>query len=159
MRPHGGALTGMSAGERGLRVALAAVFFFGASGTLIELVLLEHFDETVQYAPFAAVALAAVALGWALARPGRRAIRAVRWTGLLLVAVGLVGSVLHFRSNVLFELEMDPGSAGLALAWIALRGATPSLAPGQLAQLGLIAFLFTLGHPALRGSTLPGENP
>ena len=150
----------MTPGERRLRLALAGVFYFGTVGTLVELMLLEHFEETVQYAPFAALVIASAALGWALARSGAGSVRAARWTALLLAAVGLVGVVLHYRSNVLFELEMDPATAGTELAWIALHGATPSLAPGQLAQLGLIAFLFTYGHPALRRDpTQGGETP
>lgn len=140
----------MSPGERRLRTALAVVFYFGVVGTIAELLLLEHFEETVQLAPFAALGLAAVALAWALRRTSVRAVRAARWSCVLLAVVGVVGIVLHFRSNVLFELEMDPEIAGITLVWIALRGATPSLAPGMLAQLGLVGFLFTLGHPALR---------
>ena len=152
--------TGASGGERRLRAALAAVFYFGAVGTLIELFLLEHFDEPVQYVPFAALGLVAAVLGWALASPRPAGVRAVRWSSILLAGVGMVGIVLHYRSNVLFELEMEPDSAGLALIWIALRGATPALAPGQLAQLGLIGFLFTLGHPALSRSQPPtGDTP
>ena len=142
--------TGMWKGERRLRVALAAVFYFGAVGTLAELFLLEHFDEAVQYAPFLALAVAAAALAWALATPRRVAVQAARWSMAALALVGAVGIVLHYRSNLELELEMDPGLRGLALGWLALRGGTPSLAPGQLAQLGLIGFLFTLGHPALQ---------
>ena len=33
---------------------------------------------------------------------------------------------------------MDPALHGLDLFWSALRGATPALAPGAMAQLGLI---------------------
>lgn len=137
-------------GEQRLRVALAAVFYFGAAGTLIELVLLEHFDETVQLVPFLATLLAAAALGWALARPRPATIRTARWTMVGLALVGLIGIVLHYRANIEFELEIDPAAGGVHLAWLALRGATPSLAPGMLAQLALIGFLFTLGHPAAR---------
>ena len=143
--------TALSRGERRLRIALAAVFYFGAVGTIAELFLLEHFDETVQYAPFAALLVAALALALALMKPGAATVRVTRWAMAILALVGLVGIVLHYRSNVAFELEMEPESGGLHLAWLALRGATPSLAPGQLAQLGLIGFLFTLGHPALNG--------
>ena len=35
------------------------------------------------------------------------------------------------------------------LVWKALRGATPALAPGALAQLGLLGLLYTYRHPAL----------
>lgn len=142
--------TGLWTGERTLRIALAAVFYFGAVGTVAELFLLAHYEEPLQYAPFAALAVASAALAWALASPRPIAVKGARWSNVALVLVGAVGIVVHYRSNVELELEMEPGLGGLALAWLALRGGTPALAPGQLAQLGLIGFLFTLGHPALR---------
>lgn len=144
------ASTAISSGERRLRIALAAVFYFGAAGTFIELLFLEHFEETVQFAPLAAILAGAVVLAAALWRPGPRTVAIARWTMLLLVLVAAIGVVLHFRSNVAFELEMEPDTRGARLVWLALHGATPSLAPGALAQLGLVGFLFTLGHPALR---------
>lgn len=143
---------GATPGEGRLRTAVAAVFYFGTVGTLAELIFLEHYDERLQYAPFVALVAASVVFAWALARPRAVSVRATRWAMAGLALVGLIGIIVHYRSNVLFELEMDPGMRGLALVWPALRGATPSLAPGQLAQLGLIGFLFTIGHPALRGA-------
>lgn len=141
--------TGLSRGETTLRLAIAAVFLFGVAGTVAELLLLEHFEEPIQYAPFAGLVATGAAMAWALARPGRAAVLAVRWATALLALIGLVGVVLHLRSNLELELEMDPDLGGVPLLWLALRGATPSLAPGMLAQLGLLGFLFTLGHPAI----------
>ncbi len=45
---------------------------------------------------------------------------------------------------------MDATMRGFALLWAALHGATPALAPGALAHLGLIGLATTYRHPALR---------
>jgi hypothetical protein len=66
-----------------------------------------------------------------------------------IVVAGLVGLVLHFRGNLEFEREDDPSLRGLRLIWKALRGATPTLAPGALAQLGLLGLVWAHRHPAL----------
>ena len=46
--------------------------------------------------------------------------------------VALLGIYFHFTGNREFELEMDGALRGWPLAWHALRGATPALAPGAL---------------------------
>ncbi|HUE77133.1 MAG TPA: hypothetical protein VMM83_04260 [Longimicrobiales bacterium] len=145
-------------GESRLRTALAAIFYFGAIGTIAELVLLGHFEEPLQFAPSIALILAALALGWALARPSPRILYVTRWTMLLLLVVAAVGVVLHYRANMEIELEMAPYAGGLPLLWLALRGGTPALAPGLMAHLGLIGFLYTYGHPALERDTSNREN-
>jgi hypothetical protein len=68
---------------------------------------------------------------------------------ILQVVTGLAGLALHYKGNVEFELERDESLRGLKLFWEAIRGATPTLAPGALAQLGLVGLAFTYRHPAL----------
>jgi hypothetical protein len=68
----------------------------------------------------------------------------------LYVAAGVLGVYLHLRGNFEFERERDPSLGGSALLWEAMRGATPALAPGALAQLGLVGLAFAFRHPALR---------
>jgi len=70
---------------------------------------------------------------------------------LLFVLVGLLGIYLHLRGNLEFALERDPSLSGGRLIWKILRGATPALAPGALAQLGLLGLVYTYRHPALVG--------
>jgi cation transport ATPase len=137
-----------------LRRALLALVFLGAGGLIVELLLLEHFDSVWQWVPLvllAAVLVAATAIAW---RPSRRTVRFFQAVMLLCVAAGLVGVYLHYRGNVEFELEREPLRRGLSLFWEAIRGATPSLAPGALSQLGLLGLAYTFRHPALRSSTV-----
>ena len=66
------------------------------------------------------------------------------------VLVGLLGVWFHLTGNREFELEMDPGASGPSLAWEALRGATPTLAPSAMIFLGLLGLMAAWRHPALR---------
>jgi hypothetical protein len=71
------------------------------------------------------------------------------------VVVGVLGLYYHYHGNVEFALERNPSLRGTGLIWKALRGATPALAPGALAQLGLLGLLFCYRHPALAGVSAP----
>lgn len=122
----------------------------GAAGLLAELLLLDHFEAFWQWLPLvllAAVLPAGVVL-WR--RPGRNSVRVFQGLMVLCIAASLAGLVLHLRGNTEFELEMDGGITGYLLAWRALRGATPALAPGAMAQLGVLGLILTYRHPAVR---------
>jgi len=135
-----------------LRRILLAIVAVGAAGLEVELLLLEHFESPWQWAPL--VLLGAVLAGTAAlaARPGRGTIRAFQWLMVLCLAFGVLGVYLHYRGNVEFELEETPTRRGLALFWEAIRGATPALAPGALAQLGLVGLASLFRHPMLGAS-------
>ena len=75
------------------------------------------------------------------------------------VVAGLVGVVLHYRGNAVFEQEMEPALSGWPLFEAAMMGATPALAPGAMAQLGLLGLLWCWRHPALARTTeTPSSN-
>ena len=121
----------------------------GTVGLILELLLLEHIESALQWLPVAVLGCGLV-IGIAVAvRPGRAALRTFQAVMAVFVGAGLLGVVLHFRSNLEFEREMDPEARGWNLLWIALHGATPALAPGALAQLGLLGLTFSFRHPAL----------
>ena len=138
--------------DRGLatvRRLLLALVLFGTTGLLLELLLLEHYDSPWQWIPLVLLftGLAAGVVLWV--RPSRRTVLTFRWLMIGFVVATLVGLILHYRSNAAFEREMDSTTSGLALVWYALRGATPALAPGALAQLGLLGLILVYRHPAL----------
>ena len=132
-----------------LRRAIIALVMVGAVGLLAELVLLEHYEDPWQWAPLGLLGVGLPLALLAALRPGASVLRSFRVLMVLYVVAGLVGVVLHLKGNVEFELERNPALRGLPLAWEVLRGATPALAPGALAQLGLLGLLFTFRHPAL----------
>ena len=119
-------------------------------GLVLELFLLEHFEDVWQWVPFAILA-AGLAAGTAVARrPTRATLRAFRAVMALAIGAGVLGLYLHYAGNAEFELESEPTARGLRLFWLSVRGATPVLAPGALAQLGLLGLVYAFRHPALR---------
>lgn len=132
-----------------VRGLLLGLVLFGSVGLLLELSLLEHTESLTQAIPFAVLG-GGFASGIAVAvRPTHAIVRVFQATMMLLVVTGTFGLVLHLRGNVAFEQELDASVHGLALLWRSLRGATPALAPGALAQLGLLGLIQAYRHPAL----------
>ncbi|MGH9346684.1 MAG: hypothetical protein ACRD26_05395 [Vicinamibacterales bacterium] len=125
-----------------LRGFLAAIFLLGSIGLAAELVLVGHIEDRLQQVPLVLLAAGVVTLGWDAARRNAWSLWMLRAAALLLVAGGLAGLVLHYESNVEFELEMYPDLAGWPLVREALSGAIPALAPGALIQLGLIGLAY-----------------
>ena len=109
-----------------------AILLMGLLGTGVELLLLEHTEGFWQWVPLLLIAIGLIVLSWGLLYPGRRNIRLLQGTMILFVLSGLVGLVLHYQGNAEFELEMYPSLKGLELFWEAIRGATPTLAPGTM---------------------------
>ena len=136
-----------------LRSFLLVLFLVGILGVGLELLLLEHFEDLWQWTPLILVGLSLVVLGWHAINRGPSSLRAFQGTMLLFIVSGFVGLWLHFQGNVEFEQEMYPTMKGLELFWEALRGATPTLSPGTMVQLGLLGLVFTYRHPVLTKTT------
>jgi hypothetical protein len=140
-----------------LRPLILALMAIGAVGLLAELLLLEHYESGWQWTPLVLLValLVAVALVWR--RPSPATVRFFQTVMWLCLAAGAVGVFLHYDGNVEFELEREPLS-GWLLFLEAIRGATPALAPGALAQLGLLGLVYSYRHPALRRDS-PAQSP
>jgi hypothetical protein len=147
--PRDGAVAGHDPAGR-LRRLLLALVLLGMLGMSAELLLLEHVESATQWIPLAVIALGFAAGAAVAARPGRGTVRLFQGAMALCLAAGVLGVYLHYRGNLMFEREMDDTMRGFALLWAALHGATPALAPGALAHLGLIGLATTYRHPALR---------
>ena len=134
---------------RGLLLAVLAV---GVIGMGTELLLIGHAESFQQRIPLVLLALGAVTLGWHAMAPRAVTVRALQVAMTAFVVSGLAGVWLHFQGNVEFELEMYPAMQGLELVRKTLTGATPVLAPGSMALLGLIGLTHSYRHPCLQGA-------
>ncbi len=126
---------------RTLRRAVLAVLLFGSLGTLAELLLIGHYEDTWQFAPLGLLGGVILVTGAYLRRPGeglRRVVAGVMW---VCIVCGLAGNWLHYKGNVEFEREMYPDRAGFELARESLTGATPVLAPGTMTVIGLFGLV------------------
>lgn len=135
--------------EDALRRVLLGLTAAGAIGTILELALLEHTEDALQWVPFAvcAVMLASVAAVWR--RPGRRTILALRAVMALAVISSVVGAVLHLNGNRALVAETQPDVTGMAALWEAIHGGNPFLASGILGLMAVMAVAATYRHPAL----------
>jgi hypothetical protein len=125
-----------------LRRLLLLAAFAGIAGTAAELLLLGHTEGWQQQLPVALLALALIAVTWHVARPSPRALAALQVVMWLCIVSGGLGVVLHYQGNAAFELEMYPEMAGVELFRETLTGATPVLAPGTMALLGLVGLSY-----------------
>ena len=124
------------------------ILLLGICGVFLELILLEHFEDTPQWAPLALLVVGAPLAGALLARPSATLVRAFRaLMAAYLLAAG-AGIYFHLKANVEFELELRPSIARTELIVETLKGAMPALAPGAMAQLGLLGLLVTYKHPS-----------
>ena len=134
-----------------LRRLLVAVLALGLAGMATELVMLEHYEDLNMRLPLAAIAASLAAAAYHLASGSARSVRVFQTLMAVLVVLGGVGMVLHYRGSMEFQIDMDPTLSRWALFWKVLHmKAPPTLAPGALAQLGLIGLVTTYRHPALR---------
>lgn len=132
-----------------LRQMILALVFLGIVGLLLELLLLEHFDSITQWIPLVSLGLGFATSVAVARRPTKSSMRAFQLMMAVFVVTGLLGLVLHLKGNVEWALERSPDLGGWQLIWKALRGATPALAPGALAQLGLLGLAWSYRHPAM----------
>ena len=132
-----------------MRRLLIGTLLAGILGTGAELLLLGHYETAFQMAPLVLLVLGLGAVLWQIAAPRGASVRALQLVATLFLAAGVVGVGLHYDGNAAFELEMYPQLRGVALVRESLTGATPVLAPGSMALLGLVAAAYTYGHPSL----------
>jgi len=135
------------------------LLLFGLAGTAIELVLLGHYEDRWQWTPLALLSLGLAAGIFVAFHPTRAPVSALRALMALYLPAAAIGLYLHLRSNVEFELEMRPTMAGLELVRESLTGAIPALAPGTMAQLGLLGLLVCFRHPALSTARASSTDP
>jgi len=140
-----------SSTELRLRRFMLALLAFGLAGVTTELILLEHYEDVWMLAPLALIAVAAVTIVWHWLGGSRASLRVLQVTMALFLVAGAAGVVLHYRGNLEFQLEIDPSQSHWTLFKKVMHAkAPPALAPGVMAQLGLLGLVYAFRHPTLR---------
>lgn len=132
-----------------LRTALLGLFLLGSLGTAAELLLLGHVEDTWQLVPLLLLGVSLLLVAWYAVARSPVSLRVFQGVMLLFLGAGLAGSLLHYRANAEFELEMYPGMQGMELFRESMTGAFPALAPGSMILFGLLGLAWTFRHPAL----------
>jgi hypothetical protein len=132
-----------------LRWMLLCVLWVGLLGLGTELLLLKHVESPTQLIAPGLIAVALLVIVWHVLERGPASILALDSVMVLFVAAGALGIYYHHTANLEFQREVDPSLTGSALFWKAVAAkAPPALAPGAMAQLGLIGLVYTFRHPA-----------
>jgi hypothetical protein len=136
------------------RRILLAILLLGVFGITAELLLLAHTEDLNQWIPIALAGLTVVLSGTVALRPTPASHRLFQFVMVLMVLSGALGMYLHLRANMEFQLEMDSTLKGFALLRKSIVAKSPpALAPGAMAQLGLIGLAYTYKHPKLGRQT------
>ncbi len=128
-------------------LVVSALFF---AGTLLELWLIGHMEDFVQWLPFALCGLGLVAILGALVRPRRAAALGLRVVMGVVALGSLFGVYEHVANNLAFHREIYPNAPASDSLMSALGGANPLLAPGIMAAAAVLAIAATYHHPAVR---------
>ena len=129
---------------------LLLVLLLGMSATLVDLLLLAHYEDTAQLIPIALLGLAILIAIVHGVRPTGSNVRALQGAMLAIVVAGLAGIGFHFNGAAAFQLDIDPSQTWWAVTRKVARAQSPPvLAPGAMLQLGLIGLVYTFRHPVV----------
>jgi hypothetical protein len=148
-----------------LRRWILVIILLGIIGTVTELLLLEHYEEPLQFVPLVLLAAALVVMAWLAVSYNAASLRTMQILMVLYVLAGFAGFVAHFVGSAEYQLELDPDMSTMDMLEKILHAkAPPLLAPGMMLQLGLLglAYVYTdrdwrKGALRLFGFMLPKE--
>jgi hypothetical protein len=128
-----------------LRRWILGVLLLGLFGTVIELILLGHYEQPLQFVPLVLIGLAFVTLAWNGLQDSAASRRTLVIVMILFVLAGFGGAAAHFIGSAEFQLELDRSMSTWDLVVKVMRAkAPPVLAPGMMMQLGLLGLAYVL---------------
>jgi hypothetical protein len=134
-----------------LRRWILGVLALGLAGTVTELVLLEHYEQPMQFVPLVLIVAAVAAIAWQVMRNDAASLRAVEIIMALFVVAGFVGIAAHFRGSAEFQLDLNPSMTAWELVEKVMRAkAPPLLAPGMMLQMGLLGLAYVYSDARYR---------
>lgn len=132
---------------------LVVVFFVGIIGAGLDLFLLEHFEDKLQFVPLGLLAVALLVLIWHVIHRNAASLRVFQVVMVLFIIAGFVGLVLHYQGSAEFQSEVNPDLSGLDLFLKAIRAkAPPALGPGAMINIGLLGLAYGYRHPITHAS-------
>ena len=138
---------------RMLRLWILGVLVLGLLGTVVELVLLSHYEQPVQLVPVVLLVLALIVLAWHAMGHSAASLRVLMGLMILFVLAGFAGFAAHFYGSAEFQLELDPTISTWDLVQKVLQAkAPPLLAPGMMMQLGLLGLAYVFSDSRYRRS-------
>ncbi|HKO99871.1 MAG TPA: hypothetical protein VJU86_23045 [Pyrinomonadaceae bacterium] len=124
-------------------LVLSVLLFAGA---LVELWLVGHTEDTIQWLAFAVAAVGGLAALARLFGSGRGILRLLRVSMVVVILGSVFGVVMHLIGNVEFEQEINANAPTATMLWRALKGGNPLLAPGVLMVAAILSLAATYRH-------------
>jgi len=128
----------------GLKKIITAGFLFMMLGTVSELYLLDHYEDTLQFIPILCIGLLLLLVLVLFVYQSRFLNQGFKIFFVLTASSGIYGAFLHLQANYEFELEMTPTLSGWDLFVESLFGALPALAPLSMVVLALIGYSYLI---------------
>jgi hypothetical protein len=149
----GGPKVGADSVVERLRLWVLGVLVLGLIGTVVELILLEHYEQALQFVPLVLIALGVVVLLWHAVHKDTASLRALQIVMGLFVLAGFAGMAAHFNGSAEYQLELNPEMSNWELLEKILHAkAPPLLAPGMMMQMGLLGLAYAFTDIRYRGS-------
>ena len=117
--------------------------------TIIELIFVSHWNQTIQYLPFALCGLGLITLGIVSLRPSKSSIKLLYWSMIVIGVCSFIGFYEHLANNLSFWLEIQPNATTWELIVATFNGGIPVLAPGILLLGAVIGLAAIYHHPLL----------
>ncbi|WP_299367581.1 hypothetical protein [Winogradskyella sp.] len=127
-----------------LKKVILSAFILLMFGTILELYLLNHYEDVLQLIPIFCIGLVIVMV-IILVFLRTKLVKGIFKLLLIVSALsGIYGVFLHLRANYEFELEMKPTANDWDLFFESLSGALPALAPFSMVVLALIGYSYLI---------------
>ena len=127
-----------------LKQVIVLAFLFIMIGTLLELYLLNHYEDTLQLIPVFCIAIALINSIFIYFRRSKVTFNIFKVVLFLTSLSGIYGVFLHLKANYEFEQEMSPTANFWELFLESISGAFPALAPLSMVVLGLIGYSYLI---------------
>jgi hypothetical protein len=149
----GGPKLGAASVVERLRLWVLGVLWLGLIGTVVELILLEHYEQALQFVPLVLIVLAMLVLAWHMLQPGAGSLRSLQVVMALFALAGFAGMAAHFNGSAEYQLELNPDMSNWELLDKILHAhAPPLLAPGMMLWMGLLGLAYAYTDIRYRGS-------
>ena len=123
-------------------IVLALLFMM--IGTLLELYLLDHYEDAFQQIPVLCIAFSLINLIILFFKRSKIIIKLFKLVLVLTSFSGIYGVFLHLQSNFEFEQDMKPTATNWELFSESLSGALPTLAPMSMLVLAFIGYSYLI---------------
>lgn len=123
---------------------LLATLMFMSLGTVLELYLIDHFEDILQLIPIVCISISLVIVLLYKVKQLKWLESVFRVMLILCALSGLFGAYLHLKANYEFEMEMKSTASTWTLLVESLSGALPALAPGSMILFALIGYAYLI---------------